>query len=244
MNCSSYTSTYLRIRLACTFSLFVLFALVAAASRARAEPPKIDGLFDDWVDFHTGWKETGGIGNGHFGDDIDLKEFYYQNDGKWLYLFFRSNPSLAERYAKNKLSGMVAELYFDTDSSAATGARKIEGSRSPAIRGGAMPGIDVTCWVPIGVGMRGFPDGRSEKIYGVTYNIRVWEPRQHKFAIQRTRSESWEPRSLIAHGKDGFELAIPLSDLRQRPGDTFDFICVEWADNGSTDANRISIRLD
>lgn len=234
---------YLGIRIRCVFAAFVGLAVVGA-DRASAEAPIIDGLFDDWTEFHTGWEETGGIGNGPFGDHIDLKQLYYKNDERNLYLFFKSRPSLANRYRKNKLSGMVAELYFDTDSSAATGASKIKGSRSPALRDGTIRGVDITCWVPIGVGMRSFGDGRSERFYGVSYSIHAWDARQRKFAIKRTESESWEPHSLIAHGKDGFELAIPLDDLQKRPGETFDFICVEWADNGSKDANRVAITLD
>ncbi len=226
------------------FAALMVVAPASGADRPQAQAPKIDGLFGDWTECHTGWEETGGVGIGAIGDDVDLKQFYYKNDEKWLYLFFKSNPSLAERFERDKFSGMVAELYFDTDRLPATGATKIKGSRCPAISGGTMPGIDVTCWVPIGVGMRGFPDGRSETFYGVEYRIHVWDPMRRKFAIKRTISESWEPHSLIAHGKDGFELAIPLTDLGMRPGDTFDFICVEWADNGSTDANRISITLD
>ena len=244
MHCSNFIAVSLGSCRRGAFLVVVPFALAVLANSAKGEPPKIDGLFDDWKEFHTGWEETGGVGVGPSGFDVDLKQFYYSNDEKWLYLFFKSQPSLEERYRKNKYSGMVGELYFDTDRSSATGGTILRDVGSPAIRSGAIRGIDVSCWVPIGVGFRSFPDGRSERFYGVSYHLRVWDARQQKFAIERTISESGERHSLIAHGKDGFELAIPLADLQIRSGDTFDFICVEWADNGAKDANRVTITLD
>lgn len=201
---------------------------------------KIDGVFDDWKDFKTGWKETGGVGSGTFGDGIDLKQFYYQNDGKWLYLFFKCEPSIEERDKKTgHQSGNLAWLYVDSDSSAKTGVIRTDDS--------AILGADIRMWVPILVGVQSKRvDGKleSKRFCGVTLSILGWDQQKKAFSIWKGSSSSRDKHRYIAHGKDGVEIAILLSDLGKSKGDKFDFICVEAAHSEPRFTNRISITVD
>ena len=187
---------------------------------------KLDGLFRDWQNYKVGWPETGkeGVSSEH---DIDVKEFYYITDNNYLYLFFKCIPSILERYQKHSFSGNFAYLYIDSDSNKGTGASKIDHSCNSA-----MLGTDYRIWVPL------------TSPCGVWYDIHKWDSSSKDFSIQIRRELSSRSNSLIAHGDDGVEIALLLSDIQMSQGHKFDFICLEWANNESKYANRIQIKIE
>jgi hypothetical protein len=198
---------------------------------------KIDGSIDDWTGYTLAWPETGSTGRGNAGDGIDVKEFYYCNDDTYLYLFLRCNPTLQERYEKIGASGMLAWLYIDSDSNPATGASQKDESGNSA-----MLGTDIRISVPIGIYTKMDP-GQVIKGCNVLYRIENWDGNSKDFSASAFNQDSKESGSLIAHGKDGVEIALPLSVLRKRKGDRFDLICVEAANDRPEFANRTTIKL-
>ena len=86
---------------------------------------KIDGSFDDWKTYGTA-KTTTNLDWTTFHispeyDGIILKEFYYDNDENYLYVFFKFKPTLQERYDKTHSTGSVGCLYIDSDMNTNTG---------------------------------------------------------------------------------------------------------------------------
>jgi hypothetical protein len=150
-----------------------------------------------------------------------------------LYLFFKCIPSILERYKKYGFSGIFAYLYIDSDSNKSTGATKIDHSGNSA-----MLGTDFRIWVPIGVGASVL---QSSGCY-ISYEMHKWNSSSKDFSIQIRKEFSHRPNSLIAHGDDGIEIALLLSDIKMSQGQKFDFICLEWANNESKYANRIQVK--
>lgn len=223
-------------------AVLLAFPLVLSHEVAWGAEPVLDGKFDDWGDSKPAWEETGGVvrqpsGAGRF-DDIDLKQFYYKSDGKWLYLFFKCEPSVAKRYSVLGASGNLAYLYIDSDGSPRTGATRTDA----ASRNRAMLGSDYKLWVPIGAGVE-VKNMQTTRFCSVSYSLAQWNGRENKF-VARADHGSRDENPRIAHGKDGVEMAILLSDIGKKKGDRFDFICVEWANNKAEFANRISIKID
>ena len=199
----------------------------------------IDGSFEARKGYKEGWKETGGVGFGGAGEDIDIKEFYYRNDKDFIYLFFKCRPTVQERYDKLHRSGIFAYLYIDSDSDRSTGASQTDDSGNSA-----MLGTDIQIWMPLGVFTSSNSAYGDRKGCSISYAIKLWDPVKKDFAIEIRQEDSKDEGSLIAHGKDGVEVAIPLADLKKTKGDKFDFVCVEWANNRPEFANRISIKLE
>jgi hypothetical protein len=196
---------------------------------------KLDGLFQDWQNYKVGWPETGKEG-GSFEHNIDIKEFYYKTDNNYLYLFFKCVPSILERYQKYGFSGIFAYLYIDSDSNKGTGATKIDHSGNSA-----MLGTEYRIWVPIWVSGTAEHGGRC----GISYEMHKWDSSSKDFSIQiRKENPFLRPNSLIAHGDDGIEIALFLSDIKTSQGQKFDFICLEWANNEPKYANRIQVKIE
>ena len=199
----------------------------------------IDGLFDDWQKYRTGWEETGKEGRGDWGDDIDIKQLYYSNDDNYLYMFFRCKPSIEQRHAETKASGRFANLYIDSDSDKTTGVAETDSRGNVATQG-----ADIEISIPIGTYV-GFevPAGAVECGF-VTYSVRKWNPSSRSFDIEIREEMSMAPGSLIAHGSDGVEIALPLSDLNKARGEKFSFVCLETAHPEPEHANRIVIEIE
>jgi hypothetical protein len=195
--------------------------------------------FDDWAAFKVGVTNVGGDGNGPFGDDVDITEFDYRNDDTHLYLFFKCKPTIEERYRKTGTSGMFGYFYLDSDSSRQTGATKIDLSGESA-----MLGTEVQIVVSIGIFSRAEPDKPVQSGCFVSYDLKSWNSSANDFSHEIREEESRAYAPLIAHGKDGIEIAIALKDLNKRKGDQFDFICLEAANCRAEFANRVRINLD
>jgi len=171
----------------------------------RREPLKyeMDGNFDDWKSYETAWNETRSLAERGLDMGrrfVDLKELYYDNDTNYLYLFFKSEPTLEESYEIRPGSGALGYLYIDSDMNTNTGVK----------RPSTVPGTDIEIYLPIGSGS---PPS-------VHYWMKRWD-----YALsfnQEVRQESSKsPASLIAHGKHGVELALPLVDLQMSKGRKF-----------------------
>ncbi|MBW7991093.1 MAG: hypothetical protein FVQ84_13905 [Planctomycetes bacterium] len=195
---------------------------------------KLDGLFQDWHNYKVGWPETGkeGVYSEH---DIDIKEFYYMTDNNYLYLFFKCTPSILERYQKYSFSGTFAWLYIDSDSNKDTGATKI--IRWGGSGNSAMLGTEYRISVPIGVYISSVLQSSGCHI---EYHMHKWDSSSKDFSIQIRKESSYHPNSLIAHGDDGIEIALLLSDIQMSQGQKFDFICLDAAHY----ANRIQVKIE
>ena len=229
---------------ACALLLACAAGCGKAPEEAKAVPApvlkySIDGSFDDWQEFKTAWTETGKEGFGTFGGDIDIKQFHYCNDDQYLYLFLECNPTVQELFEETGAGGIVAYLYLDSDSDESTGATK------PDLSGNsAMLGSDIQIWIPIGVYVQYSATEEVETGCYVSYTLQRWSPQSEGFDTEVREESSRSMNSLIMHGKDGIEIAIPLSDLGKAKGDKCDLICVEWAHNDPENANRISIEIE
>ena len=168
----------------------------------RIQPLKyeMDGSFDDWKSYQTGWKETRSLAERglDMGERfVDLKELYYDNDAHYLYLFFKCEPTLKELGGG---SGDLGYLYIDSDMNTNTGVKP------PA----TVPGTDIEIYLPTGSGRKPV----------VQYWMKRWD---YAFSFnQDVRQESSDaPATFMAHGKHGLELALPLADLQMSKGRKF-----------------------
>ena len=193
-------------------------------ARAYRYPPKykIDGNFDDWKSY-----QTAQIANGFPWDKlvitppydgIMLKEFYYDSDDNYLYLFFKFKPTLQERYDKTHSSGALGYLYIDSDMDTNTGCTDFDTGGTSPIPGivsgtSTIPGAEFQIYFPIGIYMNSAASGCY-----VAYEIKRWDSTAKSFAQTVRIADSREGGTLIAHGKDGVEVALLLTDFKLAKG--------------------------
>jgi hypothetical protein len=210
-------------------SFLIALALNVEMANAATPPPKykIDGNVEGWKGYQTGWEETGldwsKVQMTPAFDDFDLKQLYYDNDETYLYLFLKFKPTVQERYDKKRTSGAFGYLYIDSDLNTNTGSTNIDADGSSTI-----PGADIQIWLPVGVYSRYSAEGTRSGC-SVSYDIRRWDPVSKLFQQEIRKAESTEANSLVAHGKDGVEIAILLSDLQLRKGSKFSLYGWEMA---------------
>jgi hypothetical protein len=201
-------------------SLLILFFGVCSRSRKVDESeirPKentpsgptllfiLDGSIKDWSGIEPIWNEGGAEGRGAFEHYVDIKQVYFKNDDRYLYVFMRCTPTVVERYKIHPYSGDIGDLYFDIDDDPATGSGKV--LDSDVFKGEKYRGYEVKVWIPIGVFSS---SGRS--IPYTSYEVRLLE--NEKFSVQGIyMQKSFDEDDLIAHGPDGIELALPLDKL-------------------------------
>jgi hypothetical protein len=158
-------------------------------------------------------------------EGIHMKEFYYDNDDKFFYLFFKFRPNIQERYDKHHSTGALGYLYIDTDANTNTGCSGFDSSPIPGMAAdkylsgtATIPGSEIQIYFPIGFYWNDVTSGCY-----VSYTMKRWDAAAKSF-VQIVRTEdSRKDASLIAHGKDGVEVAIPLADLGLAKGSEFAF---------------------
>jgi hypothetical protein len=198
---------------------------------------KIDGSFEDWKDYKVGWRESEGNKTDDIGDDIKLIDLFYCNDATCLYLFFRCKPTVQERYEKLQSGQMLGYLYVDSDSDRTTGATEIDASGDSRTLG-----ADIQ--IPLRAGVFAYTSAEgTRKGCSVSYEVNRWDPATKAFSI-RERDQDSIHGGLIAHGKDGVEMALLLPDLKKVKSNEFDFIYLEWSINTKGPARRIRMRID
>jgi hypothetical protein len=165
----------------------------------------LDGSIKDWSGIEPIWNEGGAEGRGAFEHYIDIKQVYFNNDDRYLYVFMRFTPTIAERYKIHPYSGDIGDLYFDIDNDPSTGSGKV--FESDKFKGEKYRGYEVKVWIPIGVFSS---SGRSTPY--ASYEIRLLE--NEGFSVHGIYAQkSFDEDDLIAHGPDGIELALPLDKL-------------------------------
>lgn len=193
---------------------------------------KIDGNFNDWKNFKT--MDTSTIDWSTFTttftniDEILLKKIYYDYDNNYLYLFFKFAPSIQEVYDKqHKLLSYGGPLYIDTDANTNTGCTDWDTQNIPPppdvppnewhAGNSTIPGAEIQ--VSFGSGWWADSSGSGCTVY---YEIERWDAATKTFANHTVRKEeSSDASPLIAHGKDGVEAALLLSDLQLSPTNKF-----------------------
>lgn len=197
-------------------------ARTSGAAKAKNAKPKykIDGLFGDWKTYETGWQETGIDWNKvkmtPAFNGIDLKEFYYDNDESYLYLFLICKPSVQERFDRSQSSGALGYFYIDLDMSTNTGSSE------------KMPfGTDIEIWLPTGFTMVVSDPKSSPTNCFIACEVKGWDAASKDFEKMIRKGDSNDPEPFVAHGKDGVEMALLLSDLGLRKGSKFSLQCLE-----------------
>jgi hypothetical protein len=140
-------------------SIIICAALIICAASCRSRPAtraqvvrypvkyKIDGNFEDWKTYGIGqtakeldWNSMV-ITPPHEG--FIIKEFYFDNDDKYLYLFFKCKPTIAELYAKTGKTYSLDDIYIDSDLNPRTGC----GDRD-SLGYSVLPGADTKIEIP------------------------------------------------------------------------------------------------
>lgn len=165
----------------------------------------LDGSIKDWSGIEPIWNEAGAEGQGAFEHSVDIKQVYFKNDDRYLYVFMRCTPTIAERYKIHPYSDIMGDLYFDIDNDPATGSGKL--FALDELKGEEYKGYEVRVWIPIGV----MSSSKGETPY-VSYDIRSLDNAEFSH-MSDFKQNSFSSRDLIAHGKDGIEFALPLDKL-------------------------------
>jgi hypothetical protein len=124
----------------------VSHAAVETRAAANLYLFKLDGDFEDWGEIEPLWSEGGSEGRGALETNIDIKQVYFENDDQYLYVFMKCSPTLEERSKIEKSSGIVGDLYFDTDNNPSTGGTYILMWDSEKYKG-----YEVRVWIPLGI---------------------------------------------------------------------------------------------
>jgi hypothetical protein len=229
--------------------LFLIAVLLAASFDARRSaeatdatnsPPtrKIDGVFADWKSYQTAWNETGLDGSKvkttPAVDEIDLKECYYDNDETYLYLFIKCKPTVQERYDKTHSSGALGYIYIDEDMNPTTGASDRDADGQSTISG-----AEIQIYLPTGFSIR---NGTLSGCH-LIYDMKRWNAASRLFDKNIRKANSKDPKPLVAHGGDGVEIALLLSDLGVRKGSKFTLVCWGGMALFRDDANRTTIKI-
>jgi hypothetical protein len=136
----------------------------------------------------------------------------YDNDAGYLYLFFRFQPSVTEPY-----QDQFAEVPLGASLGSASQLLEIEIGPKTATAGAASdedPRSNVAK-IAVGLGSEGFDAG-------VNYTLSRWDPAKKQFSREVRKEDSSRSYALIAHGRDGIEIALPLRDLGVAPGQTIE----------------------
>lgn len=190
---------------------------------------KLDGSFEDWDGVEPLWDEGGVEGQGSNETNIDIKQVYFKNDDQYLYVFMKCSPTLEERFKIDKSGGVVGDLYFDTDNDPATGGTYILLWDSEKYKG-----YEVRVWIPLG-----YETWSGETTMYVGYELYMAEG--ESFSGLGTFSQNTTRQgSLIAHGPDGIEMALPLNRLGIQVPATVRILLAEFCNNGEEEGYDVS----
>jgi hypothetical protein len=173
---------------------------------------RIDGSFDGWTNYAEAETATNFDWDQlqiHLPDpdisEIKVSHFYYDNDDKFLYIFFKLDRTLDQIYGKINAGFSFGCLYFDLDMNTNTGCTQHDQSGISTL-----PGSEVRIEILGGWFIKNGHHGRY-----ISYEEAGWNPNTQRFDNDVRHEESLSPSPLIAFGKDGIELAIPLDTLNK-----------------------------
>jgi hypothetical protein len=173
-----------------------------ATLRAPRGPITVNGDGGDWSGIEPLWQEAGGTGRGQFGDGIDVKQVRFSKDDEKLYVFLHCSPSVAERFAAKATSDELCDIYIDTDGDPSTGCMDVLGFEY-----GTISGYELKLWVPLGVRKA---TGEPESPFVACTIVKA---QAGEFELGGKDYDSANDPSVISHGADGVELALPLEEL-------------------------------
>jgi hypothetical protein len=164
----------------------------------------LDGSLKDWAGIQPLWDEAGVIGQGSFEHDIDIKQVYFKNDAQHLYVFMRTVPTILELFKSSSLGGVLGSLYIDSDNNPGSGAAPM----GKMFESEKFKGYEMRIWLP-----RGVMPVHGQDTPFINYDVRFFEGDDLSQSLS-LRWESYSEGTLIAHGPDGVEFALPLDTLR------------------------------
>jgi hypothetical protein len=203
----------------------------AEEAEAAANPYlfKLDGNFEDWSGIEPLWHEGGAEGQGAWETNIDIKQVYFKNDDQYLYVFMKCSPTIEERSKIKKSGDIVGDLYFDTDNDPTTGGTYILLWDSEKYKG-----YEVRVWIPLGV-----ETWSGETTMYVGYELYMAEGESFS-GLGTYRQDTTRKGSLIAHGPDGIEMALPLNRLGLQVPATVRVLLAEFCNNGEEEGYDIA----
>jgi len=203
----------------------------AAETDAGADPYlfKLDGSFEDWEGIEPLWEEGGAEGQGAWETNIDIKQVYFKNDGQYLYVFMKCSPTIEERSKIEKSGGIVGDLYLDTDNDPSTGGTYILMWDAEKYKG-----YEVRVCIPIGI-----ETWSGETTMYVGYELYMAEGGSFP-GLGSYRQDTTRKGSLIAHGPDGIEMALPFDKLGIQVPATVRVLLAEFCNNGEEEGYDVA----
>ena len=197
--------------------LLIAFSLIMSSIGIADELNlTIDGNKNDW-NSEPLVKEIGGTGRGSFDTDIDATQLYVNNDAKYLYLFFGTQPSFAKRYVKQKTTGAFCDVYIDIDNNPNSGCRNVIGFDF-----GKITGYEFKLWMPIGQ----YASPKENGTFAAYSLLGTRDDGDFSFLEPIFEKKSFEDTEFISHGRDGVEMKVPLDILRIKIGDHINLLIV------------------
>ncbi len=181
----------------------------------------LDGSIKDWIGQEPLWRETGVEGRGPFEESINIKQVFFKNDDKFLFVFMQLSPTIEERFKISGSGDIVGYLYLDTDNDPETGSSEVV--KYAGFTEDKYRGYDVKVFLPVGV-----MSSSKGKTPCVAYEIRSLDNAEFSHMSDFTQN-SFSSQALIAHGKDGIEFALPLDKLGLQPPKTIRVLLAENA---------------
>lgn len=145
-----------------------------------------------------------------------IKEFYYDNDETYLYLFFKCKPTVDERYEKDNTISGLGDLYIRSGINTNAGCAERD-----SLGNSTLQGAEIQISFPTSFHYSNSAAHRSLPELYMCYEIRRWDSVIKRFSKNVRTEDSRSIAPLVAHGKDGVEIAILLGDLQLARGSKF-----------------------
>lgn len=198
--------------------LLISFSLILSSTGIAEELDlAIDGNNNDW-NSEPLVKEIGDTGRGSFDTEIDATQLYVNNDAKYLYFFFGTRPSFAEKYVENKTTGSFCDVYIDIDNNPNSGCRNVTGFSF-----GKITGYEFKLWMPIGQ----YATATENGTFASYSLLEAKDDGSFSLSNPILEERSLEDTEFIAHGRDGVEMKVPLDILGIKIGDHINLLIVE-----------------
>lgn len=208
-------------------ALVIAFSAGCDSSRESGEASfnhrlkyKIDGDFDDWKTFRTvqtskGYPWDAVVITPPY-ESFIIREFYCDNDDKYLYLFFKCKPTIDEILKKKHSLENLEDIYIKSSTD-----KNGHCSKRDSLGNSTLPGANIQIQLPAGWA---YDSSSAQSTLGdlyVQYRLALWNSVTKCFDRDVLIEDSRSSFPLIAHGKDGVEMAIPLKDLHLVKGSNF-----------------------
>lgn len=206
---------------------------------------RIDGSFDGWTNckvaetaknldwdafqFHSEYPDI---------DSEKIKRFFYDNDDNYLYIFFKLDRTLDQIYGKRYVGFDFGELFFDIDMNTNTGCGASERSGV-----GALIGSELRIQIFGGFYAKNDSGGKFSGRY-VYYDEASWDSLAQQFDKNVNHQDSIDAsHRLIACGKDGMALAIPIDSFNNAKNGQFNMAyCPVWMPKDRVNWNLVDLK--